>query len=373
MKIETITCHDVYNYGASLQAFALQHFLVSKGHDVKIIDYAPEYLDFNYKFSWFIHPSSKFKKISEKSKLFSFGYCFLRYLWFLRSIQRKKSFDEFATKYLHLTEKYNTYDSLCQRHNDADVYITGSDQVWNSVTMLNGLDPAFYLQFVKSTAKKISYAASFGANNINPHKTQEIISWLRDLTSISVRESSGVELLKQYEMLAEHVCDPVFLLTCEQWKNTLHIRETDEKYVLIYNLTSINEQLLNDALYVAKNKGLKIYSVSPMKIKEIDKNFSNVSPDKFVELIFNASYVFTNSFHATAFSIISNRQFYTYNYHSMGNSSRMESILKEMSLLSQFNIKKIKDAIKYPIDYKSKNELIERSRSYGRDWLLTNL
>lgn len=373
MKIKTVTCHDVYNYGASLQAFALQHFLEKAGHDVQIIDYKPDYIGFHYKYNSFVHPASGFKRYTDKSKIIHFLYCFGRYVWYFFSLRRKWAFEEFTKEYLHLTKTYKSFEEVEKSLDDTNTYIVGSDQVWNSTTMLNGLDPVFYLQFVPKQKRKISYAASFGANMWNKEKHQQITEWLKYLDAISVREAVGVELLRKENIESVHVCDPVFLLPVEEWCSILNIVSKEEKYVLVYNLTAINEKLLFDAIKTAKKKRLKLYSVSPMKIHQADRCFKSVSPQKFVELIFGAEYVFTNSFHATAFSLISNRQFFTYNYHSKSNSSRMESILRDMGLLSRFNIESIEDALHNPIDYSIVNKKIDTIRRNGQDWLISNI
>lgn len=373
MNIKTITCHDVYNFGASLQAYALQSFLEKNGHNVQIIDYKPEYIDFPYKISLFVHPCSPIKKYAEKSLLICFLYGLKRYLWYIPTLGRKRSFDKFTKKFLKLTKKYKNYNSLMTDVPEADTYIVGSDQVWNSITMLNGIDPAFYLQFVPKSKKKLSYAASFGATAINDIYKTTIKNWLSTFNAISVRENSGLEILNDMRIEGTHVCDPVFLLSEAEWRSNLKISKTDEKYVLIYNLTFINEKLVNDARKAADHLGARLYSVSPMKIKQADKCFLNAGPEQFLSLIFNASFVFTNSFHATAFSIISRRQFCTYNYHSKSNSSRMHSVLAEMDMLDRLNISNIDEIIDCPIDYYIKEGLITCSCSNGREWLLNNL
>lgn len=372
MKIKTITCHDVYNYGASLQAFALLHFLQSKGHDVEIIDYKPYYIDFPYKISLFVPPGSPIKKFTDKSVIIRFLYSLKRFIWYLPSWKRKKAFDRFTKHYLKRTRKYNSFKDLQDEIPEADMYIVGSDQVWNSVTMLNGIDPAFYLRFVPDSKKKISYAASFGATSISKEHTSEILDWLRKLDAISVRERAGVDMLKERGIEGKHVCDPVFLLSEKEWRTSLHISDNKEKYVLIYNLTTIDQKLVSDAKRTSKQLGVKLISVSPMKIPEADENLCNVGPETFVSLIFNASYVFTNSFHATAFSIVSYRQFCTYNYHSASNSSRMYSVLEEMGLLERLNISDIEKVLDKPIDYSTKAEVILKSVNNGREWLLNN-
>ena len=373
MTIKTITCHDVYNYGASLQAFALLHYLETEGHNVEIIDYKPEYIDFPYKISSFVHPGSPVKKYTDWCVVVRLLYSIKRFLWYLPSWKRKKAFDRFTKQYLKLTKKYTNNEDLINNTPEADVYIVGSDQVWNSVTMLNGTDPAFYLQFVPEAKKKISYAASFGATSISELHRSDILKWLSKLDAISVREKAGVDILKRLGLNGTHVCDPVFLLNEKDWRTSLVIPPQRDGYVLIYNLTTINEQLVKDAQITAKLLGVKLISVSPMSIREADENLSNVGPDVFVSLIFNASYVFTNSFHATAFSIISHRQFCTYNYHSASNSSRMYSVLSEMGLLERFNVTDIEQVLNSPIDYEKRAVAIEQSVNNGREWLLNNI
>lgn len=373
MKIKTITCHDVYNYGASLQAYALQRFLQNNGNEVEIIDYRPDYIDFSYKISKFVHPNSPVRKYTEKNKILLLLYALKRFLWYLPSIKRKRAFDRFTKKYLKLTRTYHTFDELKKDTPIADTYIVGSDQVWNSVTMLNGSDPAFYLQFCHSDRRKISYAASFGSTSISKKYEKNIIQWLSFLDAISVRENTGVPLLQELGFFGTHVCDPVFLLSREEWTLSFSISQPINKYVLIYNLTSINEKLVSDAKQTADYLGMQLYSVSPMDIAVADKNFKNVGPEDFVSLIFNASFVFTNSFHATAFSIISQRQFCTYNYHSKSNSSRMHSVLSEFDLLDRLNIDNINKIIETPIDYNKKKSIIEYSINNGKKWLLSNI
>lgn len=373
MKIKTITCHDVYNYGASLQAFALQSFLESNGHDVEIIDYKPNYIDLHYKVSTYIHPDSPLFKYLHGSFLLRLIYGLKRFVWYIPSWSRKMAFDAFTRTKLKLTKTYKSYSALCRETPDADTYIVGSDQVWNSVTMYNGNDPTFYLQFAPKAKKRIAYAASFGSTSCSEEHREEIKQWLSSLGSISVREKSGVELLNRLGINGTHVCDPVFLLTENEWRSKLNIGERSERYVLIYNLTSRNEKLVNDAKRTAECLGVKLYSVSPFKIPEADLNFNNVGPEEFISLIFNSSYVFTNSFHATALSIIARRQFCTYNYHSISNSSRMYSVLEEMDLLDRLNPEDVEKSIKNPINYDCKSDAIEASANRGRGWLLNNI
>lgn len=155
MKIKTLTTYDVYNYGASLQAYALQHFLSNLGHDVEIINYQPYYLTRKYDYKW-VNPESKLSKFI----LTRIAYRIMKYLQRQTTLRRKKAFDIFNHQILKETSvKYTSYKSLCDNPPKADLYIVGSDQIWN-VFYEAGRDPAFFLEFVKQ-GYKASYAASF--------------------------------------------------------------------------------------------------------------------------------------------------------------------------------------------------------------------
>lgn len=131
MKIATITCHNVYNYGASLQAYALQRYLSQAGHDVQIIDYKPYYL--NNRYNW--------RHIPAESRLYPYkDYVGTQCIYFLlknrkiyKTIGRKRKFDDFRKKFLTLTDNtYTSAEELRATPPQADLYIAGSDQIWNT-------------------------------------------------------------------------------------------------------------------------------------------------------------------------------------------------------------------------------------------------
>lgn len=369
MKIKTITCHDVYNYGASLQAYALQYFLLKKGHDVEIIDYKPDYLSYPYHFSTYVDEKSKYNNLFKRFPFLVYVYAFFRYLFYLKTISKKKKYDSFTRKYLHLTNKYKSREDLINNPPDADIYIVGSDQVWNSTTMQNGKDSSFFLDFGAKQIKRFAYAASFGSAKIDPKFSQKQKEWLKNFDGISVRESSGIEIVKKLGKLAVHVCDPVFLLGEKDWSSIEADTNVNCKYVLIYNLPPYNSKIFNDAKIFAQMKNVKIVSVSPFSIKGVDFNMLNAGPSEFVRLIRNAECVFTNSFHGTSFSLIMHKEFYSYNYHSISNSSRIHSILEEVGLLNRLNNEKFPNTIDEHIDYESISGKIESLSEKGKNWI----
>lgn len=299
MKICTITCHDVYNVGASLQAYALQTYLKSLGHDVRIIDYKPDYLSQHYRLDVVSNP--KYDK-----PIIRQAYLLAKLPGRVRMLPRKKTFDNFNAKYLDLTRRYASNDELKADPPEADVYFAGSDQIWNPL-FKNGKDPAFYLDFVQQGIRA-SYAASFAVDEFPQELHDATAKYLAKLDYIAVREKSGLAVLDSMGIHnAETVLDPVFLLDSTHWrsmaKSPAHI---DKPYLLVYDFDN-SSAVKAIAEKVASERGLKIYSVFDLPYAE--RCFTLCGPEEFLGLIQGASYVLSNSFHATAFSVIFEKEF----------------------------------------------------------------
>ncbi|PMO31946.1 polysaccharide pyruvyl transferase family protein [Vibrio breoganii] len=320
MKIKTITCHDVYNHGASLQAYALMKFLQNNGHEVEIIDYKPDYLSHHY--DLFHVSNDRYKG------LIKYAYLLAKLPSRLLSRKRKKSFDDFTKKYLKLTDtRYKSFEALCENTPEADLFICGSDQIWNTLHN-NGKDKAFYLNFVKTEDKKISYAASLATDRIYDNMESFIEENLRTFDSIAVRERSGIQLLSKIGIEnVTHVMDPAFLLDQEEWSKIGSI-SFNEPYILVYDFENC-ERLREKALFLAKNLGAKIYTVNPISLKYADRSFPNVGPETFVSLIKGSEVVMSNSFHALVFALIFDKKFLI-TKRGEDINSRMEDL---MSLL----------------------------------------
>lgn len=299
MKICTITCHDVYNVGASLQAYALQTYLKSLSHDVKIIDYKPDYLSKHYKLGVIGNP--KYDK-----PLLRYAYLLAKLPGRLHTLPRKKAFDSFRSRYLDLTKRYTSNEELKNEPPEADVYFAGSDQIWNPL-FPNGKDPAFYLDFVRQGVRA-SYAASFAVDEF-PQELREVTAqYLQKLDHVAVRESSGLGILETLGITdAVTVLDPVFLLDREQWEAMAEmLAECKKPYLLVYdfdNSAAVGEL----AERLAAEHGWAIYSIFDLPYAE--RCFSLCGPEIFLGLIQEASFVLSNSFHATAFSVIFRREF----------------------------------------------------------------
>lgn len=361
MKIKTITCHDVYNLGASLQAYALMEYLTQLGHEVEIIDYKPEYLSRHYKLSLIANPKY------EKNIILKSVYLLLKLPRRLveKYGKRKREFDKFKREYLKLTaRRYASNQELKRDLPEADLYIAGSDQIWNTLFQ-NGKDPAFYLEFVPQDKGKISYAASFATANIAQEYSEKIRGWLTRLDCISVRELSGIKILQDLGIdWGKVVLDPVFLLSRREWEVLLKPSERKrEKYLLVYDFDN-SEYIEKLAKRLSKKNQWKIYSIQ--KSKYADRVFWKSGPLEFLELIDNAEFIISNSFHATAFSLIFNKQFVVVN-RKEGINTRMKDLLSIVNLENRM-LYEGKEEI-FLIDYKEVNILLKNKIDESRKYL----
>lgn len=324
MKINTITCHDVYNYGASLQAYALMRYLEGMGHQVEIVDYKPDYLSGHYRLMAADSPRVG------NSKLRAVLYIILKLPGRLLSMRRKLAFDRFREKHLKLTSiRYGSYADLHSNPPQADCFFAGSDQIWNT-SRQNGRDPAFYLMFAPQGAIRASYAASIATDTIAEDARSLVHAGVSGLDHVSVRESTAVGLLSEMGVDdATHVLDPVFLITKEHWDSLAPIRHDDD-YVLVYDF-EVSEEVKRVATDYAAKHGLKIRSIGAGKCDYADKRFPHAGPAEFVSLIRDAKFVVTNSYHAIVFCLI-----FGVNVYVSGRSEDINS--RMVDLLAQFGL-----------------------------------
>lgn len=346
MKIKTITCHHVYNYGASLQAYALQHYLESLGHEVEIIDFNPWFHSDRYNPFW-ISKNAKGRAASIIKKI-----PLLRYIWcpyksyrdgMFKTWGRKAAFDIFEKEYYHLTpSKYLSSIELKENAPIADVYVAGSDQIWNTFCD-NGKEPGYYLDFGKEQTKRISYAASLATNSIKDECKDFIKEKLAKFSFISVRERTGASLLADLGISnVSVVLDPVFLLDRKEWQQLSYKGNlyglSYNSYILIYDFLGNDENMISFAKTYAKEKSLKIVSINDFSERGYaDININNAGPLEFLALINNAACVIASSFHATAFSVIFQKEFYTFSLKGHHNSSRMLDFLSSLGLQDRMN------------------------------------
>lgn len=312
MKVGILTFYYADNYGALLQALALQQYIIDTGNEVEFLDY-----------------------VSDKEK--RFYATDIRYIKTPKNIlkqlyvnwKRKDSiivFREFRNKYF----KIQPYDIGIKTD---DLLIVGSDQVWNE-RIVADLDPYLFAD-TNSLCKKISYAASIGSSSISGKAKEKFSKELMNFSGVTVREKSSEETLTEIGIRSSTVVDPVFLMSKDFWlKFAKKPREfeSDNKYVLVYLLRSDQDIVTKANEYATKNQ-CKIFYIHPMgnKIANLlGHRIKGVGPAEFIWLINNADIVFTNSFHAVSFCCIFAKRFFQAQNKDLGN--RVSSLLSLVNL-----------------------------------------
>ena len=362
MRIAIITNHTPLNYGANLQAYALQTYLEQQGCKAEVIDYAPDY--YTEHLSLCFVGDEKFKK----NVLYRWAYILYKLpsKW-----KRMRNFANFQKHHLHLTDRrYKSFEELLGFPVGADMYIVGSDQVWNTHGT-RGYNPAFYLEFVGDSSKRASYAASMAIDvPVTERVKRDVLPMISKLNHISVRESMTVDILQPYiEKTVHHVLDPVFLLNADEWRRLASAeRTTKGDYILIYPMGD-GQAVAEKARMLAKHTGLPIYCISASKRRfpGVTKRF-DCSVIKFVELFANARYVVTDSFHGTSFSIIFRKTFWTCEVKS--NNHRLKSLLQGFGLESRYVGKQDPiDVTALQVDYAPSEALIAEGISRSKAYL----
>ena len=313
MKIGIITYWGAQtNYGQVLQCYALQKFLRMKGHVVFVIRYDRE-KD--------ILPNSFFQKISK------FLNPLIIVSYFFKQLEQKKinkdislhnrSFDDFRKKYINQSAKsYKSFFELKENPPKADLYITGSDQVWNywniPLKRYKNVLHSFFLDFGDAKIKRIAYAASWGITHLPMDYTKAINPLIKNFDYISVREKSGIALCNQCgRENAEWVCDPTLLLCENEYRNLYkenNVELPKKKYLFLYLLSAVSNSTLKSIYRFAERKKCSVIYVSGNNLTDHQEKIYATIP-QWLNLIDNAEYVITNSYHGAVFSIIFNTRF----------------------------------------------------------------
>lgn len=361
-----ITIHKINNYGSVLQAYALQKVCDALGFKSEIID---------YKFPNSFHLSNKYIKTNDfqhnEPK-------WIKLLYALDLMKQHKAIRNFVSKYEHLS--YKQYNSPLELELDApqyDVYITGSDQLWNP-RHCNG-DPAFLLHFAPDDALKISYAASIGANSIPEELKPQYKELLKRYTHISVRENSGVQVVNDVAgKEATVVLDPTLLLSRDQWNLIATPKRLfKKKYILCYFLNyTFNAFPYVDRLteYMQKQTGYEILRVArpPHRIGLPHTHYRvDASPEDFLALVRDAEMVLTTSFHGTAFAVNYGKPVFTVVQNKDASDSRQVSLMCNLGLEAQ--ILSINDSMpnrsRFTYDLLSEQKRLQMLREQSIDYL----
>ncbi len=379
-----INFHFSNNFGAVLQCIALQEYIRSKGKEVLVINYQPEYIRQQqepfpnpvYFAKWALH---EFSDSNIKNKIIHTVIRSAHALYMLKdaALKRKRNivFSEYISKHLKLSQRYNNYKMLETNPPECDVYISGSDQVWNPKVTYSDLDPAYFLQFVPDTNVKVAYAVSPCQLDVKKFE-KKLVSYLKGFNYVSLREKQLLFDLSQVCNKRISVCiDPTLLLAKESYLGYEEEILDEGEYILTYGFKDGKKpNVLNSvAKYIANETGLKVIDIS---LEDVKFDFSIIkrrvlSPGQFLMYIKKAKYVVTNSFHGTAFSIVYHKNFWS--IEKKVTASRMKELMYlaglSSRLLTDYDSTKIKNDLNSDIDYHLVEELLDEMRNSSKDFL----
>lgn len=336
MKIGIVTIHNSPNYGACLQSYALYKYLEQQGHDVEIIDLHRPIANEDYV------PSKKYiaSRVPKKSNSAKFKTWVKQILGVkhttasLYSEEALAKFEEFNSV-INLSRPYKGIDELYDNPPIYDLYISGSDQLWNP-TQAYCIEPYFLTFVPKGQGKKISFATSIGITDLRENEKENFKKWLESYDSISVREKQAQNLLQELmpNKKIEQVADPTFLLSPDYWKK-LAVTPKTKGYILMFTLKH-NPTILDYCLKIGNESGLRVVVLGQIQPDCIDDSYEAVKdagPKEFIGYIANAEMVITDSFHCTVFSLIMGaKNFYTYIAPTNKRGSRIVDLLKTYNL-----------------------------------------
>lgn len=335
-KIGIITIHNSPNYGACLQSFALYKYLELQSYPVEIIDLHRPYYDDYVPSSRFLPFDHYPKSIKQKLKEWVKGLLkkdvkdTVKVKEKKDNSESKKKFDAFNAQ-IHLSRPYLSIDDLYDNPPVYDVYLTGSDQVWNP-TQPFCIEP-YFLTFAKG-GKKISYASSIGIENLTKKEKREFRNWLNRYDAISVREESARALLSTFiKKPIDTAADPTFLLDIDYWKS-IAVKPSISNYILLFTL-AVEPELIAHAKKLADESGKQLVVLNQRLTQQTDGYIpvTDAGPREFLGWVEHADMVINDSFHCTVFSIIMGvRNFYTYIAPWNGRGSRITDLLATYNL-----------------------------------------
>ena len=354
------------NYGQLLQCFALQKYLRDAGHDAYLIRYDPRNDYYKTPF-W-----KKVLKAFNPVKLFKFlSYKNRKRNDKLEKQNNPRSFEDFRNKYIKQSEKiYYSYQELKENPPEADVYIVGSDQIWNWIPPVNyviNILNAYLLNFGDASIKRISYAASFGKEQLDEVSISIFSALLKNFDYVSVREKSGIEICRKCGVSdAEWVPDPTMLLEKDVYRflyKNEFIKKPEKPYCLLYmlgNECNYSIQLVYDW---AKKMNLEvIYITGNLKHDKYEKYYATIP--EWIYLTEHAEYVITNSYHCSVFSFVFKKKFgvIPLEKHDAGMNNRFDALFQLFEIQERY-IKSDLSVINDDINWLSISEKFEEIKN----------
>lgn len=371
-KIGLVLSYKETNYGAQLQAYATQVVVDSLGLTTEIIDYIPKKSDrqivlspglFRFLYNRFKYVR-KYKKHTESDDS----------LFIKNKKERIEQYKLFIQRRMHSIVQCIGYTDLATMGKSYDAVLIGSDQKWLPGFSFTNVSS---LRFVPDNVRKISYATSLGVSEYPKYCWPTSRKAWKRIDFLSVREQQGADIIKQVcgpDIPVQVVVDPTYLLTKQQWEELIPVeKKSEDKYVFCYFLgNDDNSKLI--ARKFADERKFKLVSVlskesySPLDQTYADELVIGDTPEDFINWIRGAEYVFTDSFHGTAFSVINEKQFFIFyrkRAEATSRNSRIDNILCKWGLKDRLILPGIQDvdptALK-DIDYEKVNTLVGKER-----------
>lgn len=330
------TPFQTQNYGTKLQAFAMQSIFAQLGYDVEVINYVYASSK-KQKLKAILSPSKISGKLKSLKKKKS-DACNPVYLKCIE--QRNRAFDSFVNKNIRTTRAFSDLGTLSEYSKRYDAVICGSDQIWLPLHIKKGY---YSLSFVPNGVKRIAYAPSFGISQIDKKDEKMYSDFLGKFDFISCRENSGCKIINTLtSKKAQVVLDPTLMVERDVWDNLSGGKQiVDEKYVFCYFIGT-NPLHRQKAKEIADTLGCKTVCLPHINsYVEADENYADytlcdVDPAGFVNLIKNAEYICTDSFHASVFSTIFQKQYFVFERFAKGEkgstNTRLVSLLENLGL-----------------------------------------
>lgn len=329
MKVYTQTWYRGNNYGSVLQAYALPEVIRSLGYECEVLAYAPTKLEqWRLKILYHGVRATIEYKINERAMKHAKNGDH-------EVIDNLQVFDEFRKNYMHITAPCSDAASIYRICSEKAIFICGSDQIWNPYNF----NPAYFLNFVKDSKRKIAYAPSFGVEVLPNYSKKAIAKEVSTFAAVSVREKRGAELIKDLTGKEVKVAvDPTMLLSMDSWSSLLAERKVEKPYLFCYFLSR------NDAYFEAAKEIAQMYNLELKVLPMVAADFAKeetikepIGPREWLGLVKNASFVLTDSFHCTLFAIRFHRQFYVLQRFADGDKRGQNSRIKTLLNMTELN------------------------------------
>ena len=322
MKVGILTFPDSVSYGAVLQMYALQTAVERLGHEAEVIHYHNAYMN--------------------AEKHIRKGQGMLRFVLqrAARRLVHRPLYAAFAAfegerVRLYPARAFSDPAALSRCGERYDAVVCGSDQVWNPD--ITGGDCGYFLDFCGGDTRRVAYAPSFGVEQLPPAFADAVRPHLARFDALSVREEAGRRIVEQTAHRdAAVVVDPTLLLRAEDWAPLERPHPAAVGEYIVYFTVRRSDALLARCVAWAEERGMRVLVVGGNRRKArrnrhpLITYVSDIGPQEWLYLMHNARYVFTNSFHGTAFSVIYQRDFFV--QYPVGTGSRLQQVVEGLGL-----------------------------------------